>query len=194
MGTAPYAAIWLTPSHGGTSSTWPLGGTYTLIQKNKQFSPHLLVIPVGSTVHFPNEDPFFHNVFSLFDGRRFDLGLYEAGTTRDVTFPREGVSYIFCNIHPQMSAVIISLATSYYAVADQSSRFRIEDVPRGRYVLHVWLEGENEAALSRLSRAVEVAPGQMDLGPIVLPAQPIANGPHENKFGQPYDSDRAPAY
>jgi plastocyanin len=188
------AAIWLTPLHGDPRAAVPSAGTYTLLQKDKQFSPHLLVVPVGSTVHFPNQDPFFHNVFSLFDGRRFDLGLYEAGTTRDVTFPREGVSYIFCNIHPEMSAVIVSLATSYYAVADQSSRFHMQDVPPGPYLLHVWVEGENEAALGRLTRLVQVVPGQTDLGAITLTKQPAANGAHANKFGQPYESDRAPAY
>ena len=188
------AAIWLTPLHGSTRAAVPSGGSYTLSQKDKQFSPHLLVVPVGSRVRFPNEDPFFHNVFSLFDGRRFDLGLYEAGTTRDVTFAREGVSYIFCNIHPEMSAVIIALATNYYAIADQNSRFRMEEVPPGSYMLHVWVEGENAAALNQLSRVVQVTPGHTELGAIMLPAQPLANGPHANKFGQPYESGTTLAY
>jgi len=65
----------------------------------------VLVVPVGSVVDFPNHDPFFHNVFSLFDGKRFDLGLYEAGATNSVRFDRLGVSFLFCNIHPEMSAV-----------------------------------------------------------------------------------------
>jgi hypothetical protein len=83
--------------------------TPRLVQKNKSFEPHILVIPAGSMVEFPNHDPFFHNVFSLFEGKRFDLGLYEAGTSRMVRFDRPGISYIFCNIHPEMSAVIITL-------------------------------------------------------------------------------------
>ena len=188
------AAIWLTPLHGNTRGNVPASGSYTLAQKDKQFFPHLLVVPVGSTVHFPNEDPFFHNVFSLFDGRRFDLGLYEAGTTRDVTFSREGVSYIFCDIHPEMSAVVVSLATSYYGVADQSSRIRIKDVPPGSYLLHVWVEGEDEASLSRLSRPVQVVAGHTELGAIVLPHQPARSGSHANKFSQAYDSEQIPAY
>ncbi len=192
--TVVSAAIWLTMLHSGAHAAAPAGGMYTLVQRDKQFWPHLLVIPVGSTVHFPNKDPFFHNVFSLFDGRRFDLGLYEAGITREVTFRREGVSYIFCNIHPEMSAVILSLSTSYYAVADGSRHFRMEHVPPGLYVLHVWVEGESEAALDQVSRMVQVTPGHTELGAIVLPAQPVVNGAHANKFGQPYESDRAPAY
>src|SRR5207244_5963197 len=84
-----------------------------LLQKKKSFSPHMVVIQVGSAVEFPNQDPFFHNVFSLFEGRRFDLGLYEAGATRSVVFNRPGISYIFCNIHPEMSAVVVTLKTPY---------------------------------------------------------------------------------
>src|ERR1019366_9401045 len=71
-----------------------------LKKKNKAFEPHLIVVTKGSTADFPNRDPWFHNVFSLFNGKRVDLGLYEAGTSRTVHFDREGVSYIFCNIHP----------------------------------------------------------------------------------------------
>ena len=81
------------------------------------FTPHLLVVPVGATVAFPNADPFFHNVFSLFDGKRFDLGLYEAGSSRNVHFERKGISYIFCNIHPQMAAIVIALTTPLWATA-----------------------------------------------------------------------------
>ena len=102
-----------------------------LRQKNKTFEPHLLVVTKGSTVEFPNLDPWFHNVFSLFNGKKFDLGLYEAGTTRTVHFDREGVSYIFCNIHPEMSAVVVVVASSYYgawppkAVSSRSLTFRL---------------------------------------------------------------------
>src|SRR5262249_17788227 len=85
-----------------------------LTQKNKSFSPHILVVPVGAVVAFPNRDPIFHNVFSLYEGKRFDLGLYEAGSTRDVRFDKPGISYIFCNIHPEMSAVVVALDTPYY--------------------------------------------------------------------------------
>ena len=86
-------------THGNPRSSFSPHGRYTLLQKNRTFIPHLQVIPAGSVVQFPNADPFFHNVFSLFNGKRFDLGLYEAGSSKSVTFPREGVSYIFCNIH-----------------------------------------------------------------------------------------------
>src|SRR5215472_18187758 len=114
---APAAVVWLDPvdTSGAVSAATP--GRFTLLQKNRMFTPHLLVIPVGSTVLFPNADPFFHNVFSLFNGKRFDLGLYEAGSSREVVFSKPGVSYVFCNIHPAMSAVVLSLTTPLYATA-----------------------------------------------------------------------------
>ena len=96
-----------------------------LQQKNKTFEPHLLVVTKGSTVDFPNRDPWFHNVFSLFNGKRFDLGLYEAGTSRTVHFDREGISYIFCNIHPEMSAVVVVLASQYFAYPTSRANSRL---------------------------------------------------------------------
>src|SRR5579863_7197048 len=91
----PPAVLWLSPLPGTPSRPFLAGGRYTLAQKNRTFVPHLIVVPVVSEVFFPNLDPFFHNVFSLFNGKRFDLGLYEAGATKQVTFAHEGVSYIF---------------------------------------------------------------------------------------------------
>ena len=86
--------VWLVPLSGPVKLT-PSQQTQKprLDQRNKSFEPHVLVVPVGSVVAFPNHDPFFHNVFSLFEGKRFDLGLYEAGSTRDVHFSRTGISY-----------------------------------------------------------------------------------------------------
>jgi hypothetical protein len=91
-GHAPPVVVWLKPLGDTLSKPFIPDARYTLAQKNRTFIPHLLVVPVGAQVFFPNLDPFFHNVFSLFDGKRFDLGLYEAGVTKQVTFSREGVS------------------------------------------------------------------------------------------------------
>ena len=134
-----------------------------MVQKNKMFDPHLLVVPVGSVVVFPNRDPFFHNVFSLFNGKRFDLGLYEAGSERRVRFDREGVSYIFCNIHPEMGAVILSLATPYYAVSREDA-IVIPQVPPGRYLLNVWSEGATPESLNAARREVTVQAAATNLG------------------------------
>jgi plastocyanin len=189
------AVLWLEPLNGKARDVPVVPHEkYTLLQKNKMFSPHLLVVPVGSVVLFPNQDPFFHNVFSLFDGKRFDLGLYEAGSTKEVTFSREGVSYIFCNIHPQMSAVVLALSTPFYGIADANGVFHLHGVPAGEYEMHVWVEGEQQPLLDRLTRKVKVSSEGADLGEIRLELPPQAPGEHLNKFGQPYHADDTPVY
>jgi len=188
MPAAPPAVLWLKPLTPGVAGQWaaaPRTG-YTLLQKDKMFMPHLLVVPTGSVVQFPNADPFFHNVFSLFNGQRFDLGLYEAGKTKTVTFSREGVSYIFCNIHSDMSAVVVSLSTPFYSIADAHGAFHIDGVPAGEYELHVWMEGEQQSNLDRWTRRVSILGGDQNLGTIVVHPSPAAQH-HANKFGQPYD-------
>jgi plastocyanin len=187
----PSAVIWLNSFHAGPAPP-VVPGAFTMTQKNKMFMPRLLVVPVGSSVAFPNADPFFHNVFSLFDGRRFDLGLYEAGSTRSVVFSREGVSYIFCNIHSEMSAVSIALATPYYGLADQQGVFRVKDVPEGDYEMHVWIEGQGQSSLDQLTRKVHISGETRDLG-IIRFDQPDQQQ-HLNKFGQPYEPDAHPIY
>lgn len=193
-GHAPGAVVWLTPlSAGGVTRPSP-AGHFTLVQKNRMFMPHLLVVPVGSVVSFPNEDPFFHNVFSYFNGKRFDLGLYEAGKSKDVIFSREGVSYIFCNIHPEMSAVVLALSTPYFATADQDENLRLENVPAGEYEVHVWIEGLTQPDLAHLVRHIHLSSGKSES--ITLDARELSREPasHLNKFGEPYDRTPKPAY
>lgn len=188
--------VWLTPigASGGASSV-PTRHTI-LRQKNKSFQPHLTVVTTGSTVDFPNDDPWFHNVFSLFNGKRFDLGLYEAGSSRTVHFDREGVSYIFCNIHPEMSAVVVVLSTDYFAVPDKQGEFSIGSVPEARYVLHVWSENLQPSALQALSREVQISDSAHTLGTIRIPAAPVTAIAHKNKYGQDYEppSPNNPVY
>lgn len=188
------AIIWLEASPGTTALPFVSHGHYTLLQKNRTFTPHLLVVPVGSVVGFPNEDPFFHNVFSMFDGKRFDLGLYEAGSTKSVTFTREGVSYIFCNIHPEMSAVVITLSTPLYAVADKDDAFVLRNIPEGNYKLHVWIEGVPQTILDGLGRNVHLPAGMSDLGELTAPLPSAKSMAHTNKFGDAYGRDPATTY
>ena len=169
-------------------------GHYTLLQKNRTFLPHLQIIPVGGVVAFPNGDPFFHNVFSLFDGKRFNLGLYEAGSSRSVTFTRSGVSYIFCNIHPEMSAVIIALNTSLYSIADAQDMLALRDVPPGNYILHVWIESVPQSFLNGLDRKLRLAAGTVDLGTIEAPIAPMRAVSHMNMYGKPYALDSESPY
>jgi hypothetical protein len=188
------AVIWLEPV--GTTPALPFlqHGHYTLLQKNRTFVPHLQVIPVGSVVQFPNADPFFHNVFSKFDGKRFDLGLYEAGSTKSVTFSREGVSYIFCDIHPEMSAVVVTLSTPLYAIAGADDSFVLRDIPPGDYKLHIWIEGVTRPLLDGLGRSLHLASGTTDLGEIAAPIPEITSVSHTDKFGNAYGTDPTAPY
>ena len=188
--------VWLTPIGGDPNSAATVTPMHAVLrQKNKAFEPHLLVVTKGSTVDFPNLDPWFHNVFSLFNGKRFDLGLYEAGTTRAVHFDREGVSYIFCNIHPEMSAVVVVLPSEYFATPDKQGEFSIASVPAGRYTLHVWNEHALPEALQALSRAVDVSPTSHAVGTIHVHVT-TAPTQHKNKYGQDYEppSPNNPVY
>jgi plastocyanin len=188
------AVIWLQPTGDTPATPFVSHEHYTLLQKNRTFIPHLQVIPVGSTVQFPNADPFFHNVFSYFDGKRFDLGLYEAGSTKSVVFSREGPSYIFCNIHPEMSAVVLTLSTRLYAVADADDAFVLRDIPPGDYKLHVWIEGVPQSMLDGLGRSLHFARGdKVDLGEVSAPI-PRTAATHDNKFGNSYGEDSTSTY
>jgi plastocyanin len=179
--------VWLSPTGAAADST-PVAPLHAVLtQKNKTFEPHLLVVTRGSVVDFPNRDPWFHNVFSLFNGKRFDLGLYEAGTSRAVHFDREGISYIFCNIHPEMSAVVVVLGTPYFAVTDQQEEFTIAGIPSGHYTLHVWNENALPGSLQALSRQLLVADNSRSLGTFRLPLNKTAVPPHKNKYGQAYE-------
>jgi plastocyanin len=190
--TQPAAVAWLTPlGSSGVPTQVPEKRTFRMVQKNKQFDPHLLVVPVGSLVQFPNHDPFFHNVFSLYNGKRFDLGLYETGSERGVRFDREGVSYIFCNIHPEMGAVILALTTPYYAVSHEGS-IVIPQVPLGRYTLNVWSEVATQESMSAARKQVTIGADSTDLGSISLVATPSPIMHHANKFGESYPHVKDP--
>jgi plastocyanin len=190
------AVIWLTPlNFSGVSEAGSPPQHPRLIQRDKHFDPHVVVVRVGSSVEFPNRDPFFHNVFSLFEGKRFDLGLYEAGTTRDVHFDRPGISYIFCNIHPEMSAVVIAVETPYYALSNQHGDLQIKNVPPGRYLLRVWYEASLPDDLNRQAREITIQENTSSLGTIRLMETPVTHA-HKNKYGQDYEppNPSSPAY
>jgi plastocyanin len=185
--------VWLTPV-GDAAALMPAvkPGRYHLVQKNKEFHPRLLVVPVGSIVDFPNQDPFFHNVFSLFNGRRFDLGLYESGTSRSVHFDRAGVSFIFCNIHPEMSAVVVSLPTPYFATSTTEGSFVIHGVEPGSYDMHLWAVGSSDKLASAPVHRTTIEGDSADLGIFTLDTN--SQGPHENKFGEDYDMQQPQQY
>ncbi len=187
--------VWLKPSGGQFTPKLEPRQPLRLTQRNKRFEPHLLVVPVGAVVEFPNRDPFFHNVFSLFEGKRFDLGLYEAGTTRNVSFDRPGISYIFCNIHAEMSAVVIALDTPYYGMSDKKGEIVIPDVPAGDYTLKVWAETDLPQNLDALTRQVKISSDSSSLGTLQIGTGLVPSA-HKNKFGMDYEppSPDSPGY
>ena len=162
---------------------------YLLVQRNKRFEPGLLVVPVGSVVDFPNEDPWFHNVFSLYRGKRFDLGLYQAGAQRSVRFDRIGPSYLFCNIHPEMTGVVLAVDSELFAVTDKNGRYAIAGVTPGRYALHVWYENATPESLLALQRQVTVETANQILPLVSVKAVKLAPAEHKNKYGQDYDPE-----
>ena len=181
--------VWLTPLDTPAPAVPAARGTSKspeLVQRNKSFEPHILVVQVGSLIQFPNKDPFFHNIFSLYDGKRFDLGLYEAGTSRSVRFDRPGVSFLFCNIHAEMSAVVVAVDTPYFAMSDRAGHVSIPSVPDGRYQMHVWYERSLPENLKGLSRVVTISENTRGLGAIRVVDNPDFTFAHKNKYGEDY--------
>src|SRR6187397_2529306 len=111
-----------------------------IAQKDEQFVPHVVAVTTGSSVAFPNEDPFFHNVFSLSRGAAFNLGRYPSGSSRAKTFNRPGIVKVFCEIHSHMSAVIRVFDHGWFNVPKEDGAYSIDDVPPGDHTLVAWHE------------------------------------------------------
>ena len=161
-------------------------GHARMVQQHKTFAPHVLAIPIGTIVDFPNFDPIFHNAFSSYNGQIFDVGLYAPGSTRAVHFKREGTVRVFCNIHSSMSAVIVVLATPLFDITDRAGVFEIRDVPAGDYDVRVFHERASDENLRRLDRRISVPAAGLDLPVIPLSESGYLPIPHKNKFGQDY--------
>jgi plastocyanin len=186
---ASNVVIWLTPL--GPAGTAVSGTSAAQIpahiaQTNKSFDPHITVVRVGSAVQFPNQDPFLHNVFSLFDGKRFDLGFYEAGSSKTVHFDRAGVSFLFCNIHPEMSAAVIAVDTPYFGISNRAGKISIANVPNGGYQLNVWYERSLPEDLKKASRVVTISDSTRSLEAVQIVENPSFTPEHKNKYGQDY--------
>jgi plastocyanin len=155
-------------------------GTYALGQKDKTFQPHVVAIPVGSTVDFPNNDDIFHNVFSLSGPQPFDLGLYRSRASRSRTFAEAGTYRVFCNIHPQMTALIVVVPTPHVTVAGPDGRFVLE-LPPGRYRLTVLSE-----RASPVTADITSGPGASSAPDLTLDESAWVAAKHKNKYGQEY--------
>jgi plastocyanin len=120
-----------------------------IVQQHETFVPRVVAITRGSTVDFPNADPFFHDVFSLSRNGTFDLGSYPRGQTRSHQFRRPGLIKVYCHIHSHMSASIMVFDHPYFAIPKADGSFAIEDVPAGDYKVSAWHEriGDNTQAV-----------------------------------------------
>ncbi|NTU57578.1 MAG: hypothetical protein HGB00_01445 [Chlorobiaceae bacterium] len=114
--------------------------TVTIEQHHLKFIPKVTTIPVGSTVVFTNHDKIYHNVFSVSEAKKFNLHTYDPGKAKQVTFERQGVVNLLCNVHPEMSAWVVVTENRYAAVTDKGGNFTISDVPPGTYEIAVWSE------------------------------------------------------
>jgi plastocyanin len=127
-------AVWLEPD----VPIAPVPKQSEMRQAGRRFDPDFMVIPVGSTVEFPNLDPIFHNIFSLSRSKTFDLGYYPEGKSRTVQFSRPGVVQVYCHIHADMYAVIVVTPASWSAIPSEDGSFSLAGVPSGQYHLAVW--------------------------------------------------------
>lgn len=178
--------VWLVPSSPLPAARQPHNPGATIVQKDKTFTPHILAVPLGTRVDFPNYDPIFHNAFSNYDGRVFDLGLYAPGTSRAVTFDRPGVVRIFCNIHSSMSAVIVVTPGPWYALTPASGAFEMSGVPPGEYTLRVFHERATPETLKKVERRITISTGTLDLGTLSISESGFLSVPHRNKYGAEY--------
>jgi plastocyanin len=175
------AVVWLEPLAG--NSTRPKATKVEVEMKDRQFSPHVRVVPAGSTIDFPNQDVIKHNTFSTTPGSSFDLGLYGRGQTKSHQFTKVGAIPVYCNIHATMTSFVVVVPTQWFAQAGIDGRWMVTDVPPGAYELHVW----HERAPKQTAR-VQVTAGRVDLPDMQLNAQGYVLVQHKDKLGQDYNA------
>lgn len=165
----------------GATNVKPKPASATMTMKAKVFSPHVVVVPVGGTVEFPNQDPIFHNVFSVSPENKFDLELYKRPKSASWTFKAPGIAKVYCNIHPQMAAIVVVRDNPYYAVVAKDGSYAIEGVPPGKYQLFAWHERAGESAID-----VTVPADGAVAANFALDASTFKRVQHKNKFGKNY--------
>jgi plastocyanin len=183
---ASSVVVWLQPLDGAAAAPAASQPTPQIVQHNKAFEPRLTVVEVGAVVQFPNKDPFLHNVFSVFNGKRFDLGLYESGSSKSVRFDHPGISFLFCNIHPEMSGIVIVVESPYFAISDRAGRVTFANVPDGRYTMHVWYEKSTPESLKSRDRVITVSGSSRTLETVQFVEDPHFTLAHKNLYGQDY--------
>jgi plastocyanin len=171
------AVVWLERTGPGTTRPTKIG----IVTQEKEFTPRVVAVPIGSTVEFPNHDPFSHNVFSVSEEAKFDLGLYDRGEVRTARFDRPGIVRVYCNIHAKMAAYVIVRDNPWFAQPANDGSFSIADVPPGKYTLRAWHERGGES-----STPLEVTGAAPPPVALRLDASNYKYRPHLNKLGKPY--------
>jgi hypothetical protein len=144
-----------------------------------------VAVPKNSTVEFPNQDPIYHNVFSVSGANRFDLGLYRSGASKPKTFEEAGLVRVYCNIHPQMVGFVMVVDSDYVTVTPPSGEFELANVPAGSRVLKIW----HEEAASEIAIPITVkasGPQARVDAPIRIDVSGYKPEPHKNKYGKDY--------
>lgn len=173
------AVVWLESTT--PTATRPRPSKVEVAMRARQFAPHVRVITVGSTVQFPNQDPFQHNLFSSTPGTLFDLGYYGRGEAKGWQFTKTGAIPVYCNVHARMGALVVVVPTPWFAQAAADGRWSIANVPPGRYALHIWHERAAEQ-----TQPVTVAAPSVELADAQLDARGFVAGPHKDKVGKDY--------
>ena len=182
--------IWLEPVSAKASAVRKTPSTAEkVVTRSKTLIPHVLAVPVGATIAFPNEDPISHNLFSLSRGNAFDLGLYRRGPGKTQKFDTPGVVNIYCNVHPNMSAVVHVMPTPHYVFTDAGGNYSI-DVPPGKYRLVAWNEqgGSTESTIDVGQHAVS---GNLAL---TIDSRNFRIVQHLNKEGKAYQAPASREY
>ena len=146
-------------------------------QRDKTFAPHVLAVPPGSTVAFPNFDGIYHDVFSISPIKKFDVGLYKDGETRELKFEKPGIVRLGCNIHARMSAYIVVVDAPHYVVVDGARPFAFRSLAPGRYKLRAWSERSAQPTETEIVIRPGANTAALDVDGDAAP------GPGEDKFG-----------
>lgn len=178
----------------GTVMLWPEGGKAkrrtpkqrVVEQRDKTFEPHVLAVPPGSTVAFPNFDGVFHNVFSISEPKKFDLGLYKDGDTREVKFEKPGIVRLGCNIHAKMASYVVVVDAPHYVVVDGAKEFAFKSLAPGKYKVRAW--SEKSAAATESAITIKAGANAMTFD---VKGDAEA-GPSEDKFGMTRQAARPP--
>lgn len=175
------AVVFLVPKSGTARTT---EHRVQMAINGRQFSPRVRIVTTGSTVEYPNQDPFSHNVFSTAAGASFDLGVYGSGPGKSNQFKKPGAFPVYCNIHEKMTGYVVVVATPYLAQAAADGRWSIAKVPAGKYELHFWHERGTE-----LVKDVEVAAAGLPDVNEKLDARGFKLLAHKDKTGKDYTAN-----